>query len=447
MVGVLLRLLPLAALLVVLLAVWYPVSEVVGVEAMDWPARYEREHSPSPFGFGALSAMRETLRRQNDGESLAEFIARETDGRLVPVTGDGWTPLVDIASRQPGHRVYVATEAVPMTLRNHDTVYAVVGTGANATTLWLNRTPTADLWSWEDVPAGLLYPLRGWWPLMLGGLAGAVGLRWAGSGGLAHQPKARAAATTHGKAVVWTLGMVLVGGALMGMPHIYGIWGADIGFAATMVGLLLVLTGLIAGVLFIGAVGALDRLLSGRERLVCWSYPEAEWMAFIGATQDDQRQRAKALIAVIGGMMVLIGGGFLIFAEDTEAALVTVGVLAVVFVLVLITAVVSPWLTARTLRRGPFEIHIGPRALCVGQQSHVWGGLLGRFEGAKVETDGARTLLLVRYSVLQATGGRALSFYRRYETVAVPVPAGHEDDARRVARSLTAGTAAAQPES
>jgi hypothetical protein len=351
------------------------------------------------------------------------------------VSGEGWAPLLSAAARRPGERLHVAVEAVPMALSPHHPVYAAVGVGAQAPTLWLNRTPTADLWSWDEVPADLLYPLRGWWPLMLGGLAGAVGLRWAGDGGLARQPKARAAATTHGKAVVWTLGMALVGAALMAMPHLYGIWGADIGFAATMFGLLLLLSGLIACALFIGAVGTLERLLSGRERLACWSYPEADWIAFVGDTRAEQRERAKAILAVIGGMMVLIGGGFLLFAEDTEAALITVGVLAAVFVLVLVMALVMPWLSARHLRRGPFEIHIGARALCVGRQSHVWGGLLGRFEDAGVE-GAPDPVLRVHYSVLQAAGGSFVSLYRRHEIVAVPIPPGREAEARHVADAL-----------
>jgi|GEM_PF-536573 len=432
MTGVLLRLVPLTALLLVLLAFWYPTPEVVRVEAVDWAARYERAQTPR---FGAFSAAQARARPDRPKETLEAFIARETGGGPVPVRGEAWDALLATVPASGTVDGYVRPDTVPMDLAPGATAYVTVGAGNDARVLSLAQRTTADLRSWEGIPAAVLFPLRAWWPAMLAGLAGAAGVGWAGSGGGRRQPQARAAETTHGRAVVWTLGLALVGAVAMAMPHIYGLWGADIGFAATLVGLLLVLTGVISSALFAGAVWALDRLLSGRDRLVRWTYPQADWMAFVGVEHERQRAAAGPALALVGGLMVLVGGGFVLFAEDTEAALVTVAVLGGVFALIAGVAVLTPWLGARRLRRGPFEVQVGPRALYRGGQSHVWGGLLGRFEGARITT-APRPTLLVHYSMLQALGGRFITVYRRHETVPLPIPEGQQAEAHRVAQAL-----------
>jgi hypothetical protein len=447
MAGVPLRLIPLMLVILVALAWWYPTPELVEVEAVDWAARYERAYAPDTalqrnfarFGLPSdrmQAELRAARRAERVVEPLPAFIDRETEGAMLTGDADVWRPVLQALTE--GGEAFVLPESVPVPLPVFDQVHVAVAAETGPRFLVLRRTATADVWSWEDIPDGLLFPLRDGWPLLLGGLAGAVALPVAGGLARTRRPAARAVETSHGRAVVWTLGMTLVGAALMAMPHLYGIWGADIGFAATMVGLLLVLTGVLSALLFLGAVRALDRLLSGRERLVRWVFPAEDWLAFVGEDLGRQRERAWGLLALIGGIMVLVGAGFLLFAEDTEAAWSVVVVLGGVFVLLLLVAVLAPWLGARRLRRGPFEVQVGPRALYRGGQSHVWGGLLGRFEGAAVKTEGDRTLLLVRYSFLQAVGGRSLYFYRRYETVPVPVPAGQEAEADRVARALNA---------
>jgi hypothetical protein len=448
MAGVLLRLLPLMLAILVVLAWWYPTPQVVEVEAVDWAARYQQAYGPDTalqrnfarFGGQSdrmMAELRAARRAERAAEPLPAFIDRETEGRLLTVQREAWQPVIGALDGEG--EGYVAPDVVPIPLPDFTEAHVVVEGGAEPLFLSLRRRATADLWSWQDVPSDLLFPLRAWWPALLGGLIGAVALPAAGGFVRERRPAARAADTSHGRAVVWTVGMALVGAALLAMPHIYGIWGADVGFAASFVGLLLLLTGVLSALLFVGAVRALDRLLSGRDRVVRWVYPQADWLAFVAADLNRQQRMSWRLLTLIGVIMVVVGGGVALSVEEEEAALAVVAVLAAVFVLLAVVAVVVPWLGARRLRCGPFEVHVGPKALYRGGQSHVWGGLLGRFEGARVETDGDRPLLLVRYSFIQLVGGRTLSFYRRYETVPLPIPAGQENEARRVADTLNEG--------
>ena len=413
--------------LVLLLAWWYPAQHLVRIEPVDLESRFERFKNPAWMGitptFGLPLEMTGGNRQDVSFEQFRSAFMQAADV-ILAADSKSWSPLADKLSSQG--QVYLGPEQwpLPWPAEYRGPRTAVLEKEEDIQLLqlaWLGPQDVfgADL-GWQD-----RHPLRLF--AMLAGLVmlATAGLAWSRSN---TDLMPSASDSRMGTTLACCLGLILVGAAMICMPHLYGIWGrGDLGFAAFFVGLFLCLSGVLSVLVFFGPYKYIQALLQGEKRLVQWSYTPAEWQNFVHTQYDIERGDMLQKLAFIG--LVLLGAALVV---SWLAGVLAVMIISGVFFALVLIAVSVPVFSRRRLLRGPFEAHIGLKGLYLGGQTHTWTGFFHRFQSAGVET-GTNPCLVIHYFQLGHGGGDIL--------VRVPVPAGREQEARQAARELESALA------
>ncbi len=417
-----------------LAAWWYPAPLLIQVREVDWGERYQRAYAPSrnPL-FGAMEMGREVVRLSRPVLSLPRFIEQETAGDVLEVKGDGWQRLLRRLRRTgPKETVYLTSSDSPLgqsESAGRTSVIAALNSGGRQLFLDLRQLRPDD-YAFDQAPVALRYPLRARWPWLLGvGLAATLLIRWR------PDSQSRLADSMIGTGLKWSFGL-LAGGVVLALYPWVSAMGMD-GIGVTFMGALLVLFGIIA----ISVVGwhawVIAHILDGRDRLARWSYDPLLWQRFIREDLALRKEASKGLLWMVVVISVVVVGVFALAAEDMQA----MGFAALVVVATLGLATAAAFGGQRAMRRrysvAHPELMIGRRGLWLNGITHVWRGFSARLEGVEVGTREGLGLLCIRYSVLQSSGPRSLMFYRREETVCVPIPQGRLDEAREVAKCLS----------
>lgn len=434
----LVRLLLPVLVLGALLAWWYPEPALVGIEVTDWAQQYERSFTPPAHRIGAMAATRDLLQRRQPSVPLPLYMENQAGERWIEADAsddrEQWSAVLgEMADRD---RVFVQpAQWIPNWPRQVESLpgFLMLRDGHEVHFLTLQRWPPWDLGR-ARVPADLRYPLRSQWPLML--LAIGVVAAWRIQQGRSRPATAQAADSTAGTVLASILMMAVVGIALLLLPHVYGIWGGDIGLPmmASLLGIVLLLSALIVSPLYIGQFRRLQRLLHGEERLVHWTYSPEEWRDHVRAQYGEQRQLARANLWFLGATIVVVTVILVVFI-DRDAAGFMVASAAGLVALLTFVAIVMPRLTRRRLARGPYEAHIGEDLLYLGGQTHFWSGWTSRFESIQA-VGGPRPRLEIVYSDLRVSNPKTVSMHRVGVHLNIPIPAGREAEARAIAQQL-----------
>lgn len=203
-----------------------------------------------------------------------------------------------------------------------------------------------------------------------------------------------------------------------------GVGGED-AWVAGMMGMLLspgML--LVAGVLWFHARKADTQLATfrGGNHLAHWTYSAEEWQRFSIAERERSRKQGMWYVlgfALAGGLLV---GPLLMEQVGLVALPLFAAAGAAVGWGILAAVRRSEELRDRTLT--VYEAFIGPDSAYCGGRYFAWTGLGTRLDGMEF-LPGDPNALQVTFSV-QSKGGRTPYHYR------IPVPAGREDEARRV---------------
>jgi len=407
--------------LILLLAWWYPVQNVVRIEPVDLKNRFERFQNPTWLGTSTFGLPLEMTRGNRQDVTFQEFRTAfiEKADQTLKADPEFLNPLLNKLNERG--RTYLEPEQWPLPWPSKYRVPLTVflENAQNIELLELAWLESADVFgselNWRDK-----YPLRPYAVLFAAVLFAASGLVWR-RGDKASTPSA--ADSRIGTILACCLGLALSGGAMIAMPHLYGIWGdSDLGFAAFFVGLFLCLSGSVSALSFLGPFNYIRDLLQGEKRLLQWNYTPAEWQDFVHKQCNEERRDMLQKLALIG--LVLLSTALVVsWVADALAVMIISGVF---FVLVL-TAVSVPVISRRRLLRGPFEAHIGLKGLYLGGQTHTWTGFFHSFQSAEVET-GQNPCLVIHYFQRGHGGGDIL--------VRVPIPAGKEQEAEHAAREL-----------
>lgn len=177
----------------------------------------------------------------------------------------------------------------------------------------------------------------------------------------------------------------------------------------------------------------LDRILHGREVLLRWEYPPDDWHRHVETLFRERSQASGRMLAVIGVIMLVVGGGFVLAMQDA-AALFTLGVLAAIFVLLIVVAFWAPRRQRAFLLAHPALVLVARNGVYLAGEFHDFEVMGTRVEGAEVTREAAGSFLRIHYSYQSRNG-------RQHTQVAIPVPAGHDDAAHRAADELNRGGA------
>ncbi|MEW5724523.1 MAG: hypothetical protein AB1896_15540 [Thermodesulfobacteriota bacterium] len=411
-------------LLAVLLLWWFPEPALFRVERVDWAARYEAAYTPPAQRWGVMEEARALIRASTPFQSLPEFIANETRGRLFQAQGETWGRLFDSYSwdRPRYHRPGEA----PFAALTQDSGY-VERRDVRGGRHWEYRKILPSDYQGPAIPAETRYPFRKRWPFLLAGLA-AVWV-WAGLSRAAGPVETSSPARG---AKISTL-FLASGAGLMLWPFLYGTIGSGASFASVMIGGLVAISGGVGLWLFLLQVSLIRRMIEGGDHLAHFTYSPEEWRRFAEWDYAAEAAEKKSLWRLVFVISLVIGLGFIAVMRDRASVWVFAGLMGFNAFLYMI-AVGLPRLTLRRNLGRTGEVYLGSAGVYLNGSVHAWNYWGARFEAAELLTEPLPHILLT-YSQLQAAG-KSLRFYRRPIVVRVPVPRGREEVTRQLVERL-----------
>jgi hypothetical protein len=225
------------------------------------------------------------------------------------------------------------------------------------------------------------------------------------------------------------LGVLLIVGP--GLAHMDMMSG---GFALRFIGLFVGLAGLLTWWIYQRRATSFERMVSGQGLLAHWTYDPAEAQRDARAEYEERRSYNRSQFLLVGGMMLVAGFFFLILpmlrGED-----MFLPVLAVYFgamLLIGLVAFAAPRVAYRRALRAGSETFISEEGLYVRGQLHTWKEPFSHLQQVKVIHHGEQTELEFQLRHLTRLG---VTYYQTVTTT-VPVPAGKEAEAEKVAQVL-----------
>ncbi|MFZ2455723.1 MAG: hypothetical protein WAX07_04540 [Candidatus Altiarchaeia archaeon] len=223
------------------------------------------------------------------------------------------------------------------------------------------------------------------------------------------------------------IGITLFGISLFFLPIATGMDGMNGGFALMFLAIALVIpAGIITTILYGIRALTLQRILSGKDLIVHWTYTPGEWKKYAGEEHVRETSAKMALFYVLVFFSVLIGGGLFFVADDKEAAVIVLFGLfgLIIFIRLLIYFSIKKTRDDNIKYLG--EAYIGRKGVCLNKSFHSWN-FLSQLESARIDVN--QKILEIEYSSLSRQG-------KDYSSVRIPIPSGKEDDAKKVLSGL-----------
>ncbi|MDD3994637.1 MAG: hypothetical protein PHT06_02390, partial [Dehalococcoidales bacterium] len=131
-------------------------------------------------------------------------------------------------------------------------------------------------------------------------------------------------------ALIW-MGIAVIGIMVIFLPGIVGMDGFEGGYAVSVAGVLIFLTGLIAGLLYFKLAKSVDSIIRSENVLAHWTYTPEQWRQYTEEEHKDNAAGKWGLFMLIAGIAVVVGIILaIIIGEDfLLIALIILGIIAV----------------------------------------------------------------------------------------------------------------------
>lgn len=199
------------------------------------------------------------------------------------------------------------------------------------------------------------------------------------------------------------------------------------GGAMLFAGVVMGITSLIVGFLYLKRASQYDKISSGGNVLARWSYDTRTWSSYTEEEHVRDRKARWGLFAFIAVISLVVGAGFSIYLAVTDQDMPWFGLLVAlgIIVLIAITAAATAWGEyARNKSRKQGEVTISDDGVIFNGVLHTWHSPGGALESVTWE-DGHPPVIIFAYS--GPSGTARGTWYAR-----IPVPLGREDEARRI---------------
>jgi hypothetical protein len=209
------------------------------------------------------------------------------------------------------------------------------------------------------------------------------------------------------------------------------------GCALMFLGIFLFITSLtVAGVVFYPMARVFKGVMDDPGILARWSYDPAWYHQIVEREYEEHKERNRALLIVIDGMILGIAMIFFLFVPEggMETGLIMLGVAALLFAV----AKITPGLYRDRKEKMSPEALISRKGLIYEGSVYPYSGFMYGCTG--VYYRGEKNPVLV-FSFYQITGAR---IYDPFE-IAVPVPGGQEERAREIAEILSSDIGTGRP--
>ncbi len=206
------------------------------------------------------------------------------------------------------------------------------------------------------------------------------------------------------------------------------------GFAVAFIAFFLAIASIAVAALFFSRAKLMDGILNSEGLLACWKYSQDESEQSARREYEDYRERNRAMLIVIGGMLVLAAALMMIFAG--EGGLIT-GVFLIAFAAFLfIVSRVTPALALKNALAATKEAFIAKNGIIYEGAVYPFRSFLMNMEKVTFsEKDGEKPAVLT-FSFCQLIG---LNISSAFE-IEIPVPHGEEKAAREIADIIEASS-------
>ncbi|MGB3005274.1 MAG: zinc ribbon domain-containing protein [Chitinophagaceae bacterium] len=209
---------------------------------------------------------------------------------------------------------------------------------------------------------------------------------------------------------------------LVFLPSLIGLDGMKGGYALSFVSGFMVIMSIIIVFIYRSRAKQLDKILSGEGLVAVWKYTTDEWINFTKADFEEEKKAKNFMFKLVSVIAIIIGIILWLLMKDILIFYISLGVIP----LVAIPAWLAPRMRYKKLLRSEPEAIIAQNGLIVGKMFHLWVKLGARLDGVVLNNDEFPSLLEFSYSMPTRNG-------RQEEVARVPVPAGKNEEAARVA--------------
>lgn len=202
------------------------------------------------------------------------------------------------------------------------------------------------------------------------------------------------------------------------------------GYAIAFVCGFVALSALVVAILLRRSAARLDAILSGDDVLAVWTIDAGEWSRFVAADRELEAAEKRALFRLVAVITVAVGLGFVGLMRDEASIQVFAGLMAFLGLLFVVSRA-GRGAYARRFLGSPVSVFVSRRGVLLDGDFHDFELADTRIDGAGIRREQGLTMLEVAYSWADTYGPKSA-------VVRVPVPAGAEKDAERVAEALRA---------
>ncbi len=228
--------------------------------------------------------------------------------------------------------------------------------------------------------------------------------------------------------LIW-IGIIFVGIIIIFLPSIIGLDGFDGGFALSIVGLLVSITGIIAAVIYARLAGAVDRILQKENVLAHWTYSPQEWYQYTEKEHREDVASKKGLFILISIIAVIVG--VILFAIVRENPLIIALIILGIITVTGLSAFLSTTIAYRHNKKYHGEVIIALNGVYFNRQMHVWNEMGNRLESIGLMDDRqGLTIIAIEYSALAA-------YKRNSYTIRIPVTPGKEKEAQEIVEQIS----------
>jgi hypothetical protein len=206
--------------------------------------------------------------------------------------------------------------------------------------------------------------------------------------------------------------------------------GMEGGYAIAFVSFYIIICGIAVAALFFHRARVMDAILNSNQLLAHWIYSPD--MAHESAYQEyaDYQARNKALFFLIGGMLAAVAIFFILFIE--EGGLETGIILFAIAVLLFIVSRITPKIQMKHALAAPHEAYIAQNGIIYEGAVYPFRSFMMNMNKVFLQKGTLKKNPALIFSFTQLVG---LYIIQPFDIV-VPIPAGQEDTAYRVVRSL-----------
>jgi hypothetical protein len=191
-------------------------------------------------------------------------------------------------------------------------------------------------------------------------------------------------------------------------------------YALALVSMVIAPSAVISAFLFRARRRGRAALFDDGKILLRWSYEPEEWRAFVGEDFLRERRAKWQVYGIVAGFCVFFGVLFFVLDPHQGGPWVLGVMLGLCVLLALVILVSTRAVQNQRLHARP-EVRIGEDGLLLGNEFHQWKGWRARLEQCEVDT-GHPPFLAFTYSTPARHG-------RQFNTVRVPIPRDHDDEA------------------